>query len=425
MEPTRTRIRTLRSPIKNVKDDVTSAIPSKTKRKVKFGAVDENKSSPSKSPRKQKVRNDDDTANDFLHVGESNENLKDDDDGQFAKFNDELTKVPTYSIIENYFNLGKMKKSVNRSKKRKGRSPERGVEHDEEAINPDEEIECDLEKLRDWLQRLFSKVVDEYLPKEVKQRNDATKELFPIWLNYLSVGFNLLLYGVGSKKAIMQLFCEETLTDYTHLVVDAFHPAVSTRIILQCLETKLNIKNRIKCGNTIEWAANIASTIEKRNEDIILVINNIDGPGMRDSSQQCALMKLAKCSRIHIVASFDHFNAFLLWTQEILAGDSRLLRLNVKTSGHAHTHASLDVVWASLTFNSRMILYKMAKIFYATNEPLEFFNLYRQAREDFLVSSETSLRQQLVELDDHHLITKKRHQDGDEYIAMNVDHKVL
>lgn len=28
----------------------------------------------------------------------------------------------------------------------------RGVEHDEEAINPDEEIECDLEKLRDWLQ---------------------------------------------------------------------------------------------------------------------------------------------------------------------------------------------------------------------------------------------------------------------------------
>lgn len=49
----------------------------------------------------------------------------------------------------------------------------------------------------------------------------------------------------------------------------------------QCLETKLNIKNRIKCGNTIEWAANIASTIEKRNEDIILVINNIDGPGMR------------------------------------------------------------------------------------------------------------------------------------------------
>lgn len=62
-------------------------------------------------------------------MGESNENLKDDDDGQFAKFNDELTKVPTYSIIENYFNLGKMKKSVNRSKKRKGRSPERLTNH--------------------------------------------------------------------------------------------------------------------------------------------------------------------------------------------------------------------------------------------------------------------------------------------------------
>lgn len=73
-------------------------------------------------------------------------------------------------------------------------------------------------------------------------------------------------------------------------------------------------------------------------------------------------------------------NTMFAYKEEILAGDSRLLRLNVKTSGHAHTHASLDVVWASLTFNSRMILYKMAKIFYATNEPLEFFNLYRQAR---------------------------------------------
>uniref|UniRef100_A0A915CKE6 Origin recognition complex subunit 2 n=1 Tax=Parascaris univalens TaxID=6257 RepID=A0A915CKE6_PARUN len=306
MDSTRARIQKQKSPIKNPKDDVTSAMPSKTKRKMKFGAVDENKSSPSKSPRKEKMRNDDDGAN----VDESNENLDDDDAGQFAKFNDELTKVPTYSVIENYFNLGKVKKSVNRSKKRRGHSPDRGVEHSGEAVNPDEEIECDLEKLRDWL-----RVADESLPKEVKRRNDTTKELFPMWLDYLSVGFNLLLYGIGSKRAIVQLFCEEALSEYTHLVVDAFHPAVSTRTILQCLETKLNIKSRVKCANTIEWARDIASTIEKRNEDIILVINNIDGPGMRDSSQQYALMKLAKCSRIHIVASFDHFNAFLLWTQ--------------------------------------------------------------------------------------------------------------
>uniref|UniRef100_A0A914S794 Transmembrane protein 231 n=1 Tax=Parascaris equorum TaxID=6256 RepID=A0A914S794_PAREQ len=54
-------------------------------------------------------------------------------------------------------------------------------------------------------------------------------------------------------------------------------------------------------------------------------------------------------------------NTMFAYKEEILAGDSRLLRLNVKTSGHAHTHASLD----------------------------------------------------------------RRHQDGDEYITLNVDRKVL
>ncbi|VDM39230.1 unnamed protein product [Toxocara canis] len=360
---------------------------------------------------------------------------------QLVQFEDEFNKISTSGIIDNYFNLGEIKKRTTRRKSKAGRLSDREEEDERENENPDERAECDLEKLRDWLQ-----MADEHLPKEVKEKNEALNECFHMWLVYLSAGFNLLLYGIGSKRAILRSFCEKALSEYTHLIVDAFHSTVTTRVILQaCLETNLNLKNRSKSGTTLEWASNVAAAIEKRNEDVVLVINNIDGPDMRESAQQLALMELARCRRLHIVASFDHFNAPLLWNQEmlnafnflyvnvntmlayreeILAGDSKLLGLNTKTSGRAHTQASLDAVWASLTFNSRMVLYKVARVFYSTKDPVEFFDLFRQAREDFLVSSETALRQQLAELDDHRLIINKRHQDGNEYIRMNVDQKV-
>lgn len=70
----------------------------------------------------------------------------------------------------------------------------------------------------------------------------------------------------------------------------------------------------------------------------------------------------------------------LSYKQEFLACESRLLEINTKSGGIMHTFASLDVVWHSLTTNSQMILYKIAKIYYLGKRSIEFFDLFRRAK---------------------------------------------
>lgn len=42
---------------------------------------------------------------------------------------------------------------------------------------------------------------------------------------------------------------------------------------------------------------------------VCIVVNNIDGPGLRDSESQQYLARLTACSHILMVASIDHVNA--------------------------------------------------------------------------------------------------------------------
>lgn len=42
---------------------------------------------------------------------------------------------------------------------------------------------------------------------------------------------------------------------------------------------------------------------------VCLIVNNIDGPGLRDAETQQFLARIAACSHIRIVASIDHVNA--------------------------------------------------------------------------------------------------------------------
>lgn len=42
---------------------------------------------------------------------------------------------------------------------------------------------------------------------------------------------------------------------------------------------------------------------------VCVLVNNIDGPGLRDSETQQYLARLTACSHIRMVASIDHVNA--------------------------------------------------------------------------------------------------------------------
>ncbi|KAL3994180.1 Origin recognition complex subunit 2 family protein [Acanthocheilonema viteae] len=360
--------------------------------------------------------------------------------GSLSEYEDELDGLLRHrTAIDNYFNQGRLK--FCRANDRTRRKKRKQGEEDNGEDGRCDTIECDLHLLSDWFERC-----DDYLPRGVVRECSNAERLFPRWLTYLAAGFNLIIFGLGSKRKLMQSFCEKTLQDYTYIAVDGFQPSVNSHIIFQCLEENLSLKVVVMSKNQLEYARAVGHAIDSKKEDVVLVLNNIDGPGLRATLEQWALAEFAKAKHTHIIASVDHVNKSLLWTQkllnafnflfinvntmqaykaEVFAGYSKLLGLNPKGSGYMHTFASLDVVWMSLTNNSRSLLQLIANHYYRKKKPLEFFELFHLARDEFLVSTDAALRQHLNEYNDHRLIVRKRHSDGNEYISVAVEEKTM
>ncbi|VDK66834.1 unnamed protein product [Onchocerca ochengi] len=371
---------------------------------------------------------------------ESTEGKEEKQNRSLAEYEDEFDGLMRHrTAIENYFNQGKLKNchgnGLARKKKRKQ------DEEDDENDTPCSIAECDLRLLSNWFEKC-----DDHLPRDVIQEFTSAERLFPRWLTYLAAGFNLIIFGLGSKRKLLQNFCEKKLQDYTYVVVDGFQPTVNSHIIFQCLEKNLSLKVVVMSKNQLEYANAVGCAIDKRKEDVVLVLHNIDGPGLRATLEQWALAEFAKAKHTHIIATVDHINKSLLWTQKLLnafnflfinvntmqayktevyAGCSKLLGLNPKGSGYVHTFSSLDVVWMSLTSNSRSLLHLITNYYYRKKKPVEFFELFRLARDEFLVSTDAALRQHLNEYNDHRLIIRKRHSDGNEYISMAVEERTM
>ncbi|CAG9533152.1 unnamed protein product [Cercopithifilaria johnstoni] len=360
--------------------------------------------------------------------------------GSLSEYEDELDGLLRHrTVIDNYFNQGRLK-SCNRNNRARRKKRKQGEEEDGGDTYCDT-VECDLRLLSDWFEKC-----DNYLPRGIVRECSNAERLFPRWLTYLAAGFNLIIFGLGSKRKLMQNFCEKKLQDYTYIAVDGFQPSVNSRIIFQCLEENLSLKVIVMSKNQLEYASAVGRAIDNRKEDVVLVLHNIDGPGLRATIEQWALAEFAKAKHTHIIATVDHVNKSLLWTQkllnafnflfinvntmqaykaEVFAGYSKLLGLSPKGSGYVHTFSSLDVVWMSLTNNSRSLLQLITNHYYRKKKPLEFFELFRLARDEFLVSTDAALRQHLNEYNDHCLILRKRHSDGNEYISMAVEERTM
>uniref|UniRef100_A0A914UR93 Origin recognition complex subunit 2 n=1 Tax=Plectus sambesii TaxID=2011161 RepID=A0A914UR93_9BILA len=309
-------------------------------------------------------------------------------------------------------------------------------------------IQIPLPKIKEWIE-----IADQMLPEAVHETIEGYSKDFSTWMTYLCADFNLVLYGFGTKRVLLEDFREKCLGEFDCLTVEGYRPTITIRTVLTslALHRKLISSNSAKALGPVEWANSIRKELEEdeNGDDVILIVHNIDGPALRDSQSQAALSVLATCDRIHIVASIDHVNASLMWDRktlsrfrwvwletptllsysvELFAGDSKLLGLSHKSGGVAHTVASLDRIWQSLTDNARKVLARLAELASKRNvlkDPISIWELYRVCRDDFLVTSEAVLKQQLVEFEDHRLITGKRLPDGTEALMLTVDMPVL
>ncbi|XP_058043587.1 origin recognition complex subunit 2 [Ahaetulla prasina] len=272
------------------------------------------------------------------------------------------------------------------------------------------------------------------------------ESLFYKWMLQLHLGFNIVLYGLGSKRDLLENFRISLLQDSVHLVVNGFFPNITIKSILNSItEEVLNHMGTFRSPqDQVDFI--LKSFKEDVSSELYLLIHNLDSKMLRGDKNQQILGQLSSLSNVYLIASIDHINAPLMWDQakqsmynwlwyetttfspyaEETAYENSLL---VQHSGSLAL-SSLTHVLCSLTSNARgifrlLVEYQLENKDNPSYLGLSFQDLYQRCREAFLVNSDLTLRAQLTEFRDHKLIRTKRGADGVEYLLIPVDAGIL
>ncbi|KAF8999143.1 origin recognition complex subunit 2-domain-containing protein [Cyathus striatus] len=143
-------------------------------------------------------------------------------------------------------------------------------------------------------------------------------QVFERFMFELDEGFNILCYGFGSKRKLLNDFATEYCSKSGYVVVaNGFQPDFSLKDLLNSIENVPGIQDVEITSSAVDGQAQRIYEFFARPEQKIhlyLIIHNIDAAPLRAAKAKSILSFLALNPRIHIVASVDHINAPLLWS---------------------------------------------------------------------------------------------------------------
>jgi origin recognition complex subunit 2 len=155
--------------------------------------------------------------------------------------------------------------------------------------------------------------------KEKKLLHHLHVSSFPQWVFELSQGFNLLLYGYGSKRRLLTQFAERLYTGPgSVVVVNGYLPTLQIKEILTTVASALlgaegDDSLRLGAGPQEILDSLLALLDEPTAGRVHLVVHNIDGESLRNDRAQGTLAHLAAHKNVCLVASVDHIRAPLMW----------------------------------------------------------------------------------------------------------------
>uniref|UniRef100_A0A182N417 Origin recognition complex subunit 2 n=1 Tax=Anopheles dirus TaxID=7168 RepID=A0A182N417_9DIPT len=282
----------------------------------------------------------------------------------------------------------------------------------------------------------------------IQELLDDHMQQFARWLFLLDEGFNVLLYGLGSKRSLLQTFHRQLLAELPVVVVNGFFPALTVKDVLDAVANEL-LELRLQTGAHHEAIDEIERELSfQPHLNVFLLVHNLDGVAMRNERMQATLCRLASIPNVHLVATIDHINAPLLWDASKLSlynfcwwDTTTMLPYSAETAfensllvqnAGAPAISSMKSVFASLTSNARGIFMAIVKHQLSNGGPANphytgmlLKDLYWACREAFLVSSDIALRAQLTEFTDHKLLRIKRSADGAENLHIPIEHGLL
>lgn len=124
----------------------------------------------------------------------------------------------------------------------------------------------------------------------------------------MSENFNIILYGVGSKRLVLQQFQKQKLKDFPCIVVNGFFPSLTIKNILETIVIDL-LENSTVPSNVGDVVNLIDNQLTENNMDLFLIVHNIDGTMLRNAKAQSTLASISQIKNVHTIATIDHINA--------------------------------------------------------------------------------------------------------------------
>ena len=314
---------------------------------------------------------------------------------------------------------------------------------------------------------------EDHLPEKVELMRLHARS-FPQWRFELEQGFNICLYGWGSKRSLSTKFAEWLHTKAKPkpaiMVVNGYTPKLNIRGVLSTLAsvTMGDAMPPRLIGQPHEIVENILSQLTEHppSSPVIVVINSVDAPPLRKGSTQHLLSRIASHPNIQLIATADTPTVGLLWNSSLLDQFKFLFHdcttyspydaeLNVVDDVHELLDRKgrriggkegVGFVLKSLPENARnlyrVLLTEVLSVLSdgqdATGEEdpdaqehiprkssqsaedvgIEYRSLYQKASEEFICSSDMNFRFLLKEFHDHQMITSSRDASGTELLGV-------
>ncbi|PWW78176.1 origin recognition complex subunit 2 [Tuber magnatum] len=310
----------------------------------------------------------------------------------------------------------------------------------------------------------YFRLIREHGPDHVEDRahlEGLHRQNFPQWEFELTQGFNLLLYGYGSKRNLLMQFAKRIYRSPRSLViVNGYVPTLTIKDVLTAVAKAIIGPNHtMRLGSnpndTLDTILSILDTHTAGGQEtgeeeeeyapvshLTILIHNLDGEPLRTTRAQVLLSRLSSHPKISLIASTDHIRAPLLWdaarvsqfnflwhdattfapySVESSIDDSLAL---VSGTGRAGGTKGVKFVLASLPMNAKS-LYRVlvshqlqgiedGAIGAAGEEEVgvEYKVLYQKAVEEFICSNDMAFRTLLKEFQDHQMVSSKKDAQG-------------
>ncbi|KAL4967511.1 origin recognition complex subunit 2 [Aspergillus stella-maris] len=305
--------------------------------------------------------------------------------------------------------------------------------------------------------------------RETAFLNDLHRSSFPQWDFEFSQGFNICLYGYGSKRRLTHNFADWLYRKYSSsppsvVIVNGHSPNISIRSIFAMIVTAIlgaDIPSKMG-AQPVEVLELLQSTLRLRPDQkpITVIINSIDAPSLRRATNQGLLARLAATPKIQLLATADTPNFLLMWDIslrdqlnfafhdcttftpfdaefDVVEEVHNLLGRKGRRVGGKE---GVEFVLKSLPENAqnlyRLLITELLSMVdeYNNGEDemdgadgpvdnsndtgIEFRTLYQKASEEFIASSEMMFRTLLKEFHDHQMITSRMDGSGMEILSV-------